>query len=235
MAGKLYPKKRDAILSAAGEAFRADGFAATTMDRIAERAGVSKRTVYNHFPSKDALFDVITEQLWTALVPPPSERGEPHRDAPVETRLERFAERRLDILLKPELVGLLRVVLGESVRAPELARAFTAPDLLARSELGLRALLLDEMTRGRLRIDHVELAGGQFWGLILNTLFWPLVIGLRGTPDADERAIVVGEAIATFLSRYRGDPRGRSAEPASRARSARPSRGRARTKLGRRS
>ena len=55
--------KHQAIIDAASYEFREAGFAATSMDRIAERAGVSKRTVYNHFASKQALFDAIAERL----------------------------------------------------------------------------------------------------------------------------------------------------------------------------
>ncbi|HEY7956478.1 MAG TPA: TetR/AcrR family transcriptional regulator C-terminal domain-containing protein, partial [Polyangia bacterium] len=40
------------------------------------------------------------------------------------------------------------------------------------------------------------------WGLALGPLFWPLVLGLRGSPDATEREIVVNETVAVFLARY---------------------------------
>lgn len=60
---RLTDRKRDAIVRAAVEEFRASGYEATSMDRIAEAAGVSKRTVYNHFPSKEALFSMILEEL----------------------------------------------------------------------------------------------------------------------------------------------------------------------------
>ena len=45
--------KRAAVIEAATEEFLSRGFSGTSMDRIAEVANVSKRTVYDHFPSKD--------------------------------------------------------------------------------------------------------------------------------------------------------------------------------------
>jgi TetR/AcrR family transcriptional regulator of autoinduction and epiphytic fitness len=195
----LSERKREAILQAAADTFRQVGFHATTMDAIAERAGVSKRTVYNHFPSKDMLFDRVTDGLWARLVPlvePPSEAG-----ASVETRLSRLARRRLDSLLDPDLIKMLRVVLSESVSAPELARAFAGyrgrKDLL-----GLYELLEEEVQRGRLQIEQLELAASLFWGTLLGAVFWPLVLGLRGPPDEIEREIVVRESVAMFLGRY---------------------------------
>lgn len=47
--------KRDEILQAATACFYERGITASGVDLIAERAGVSKRTLYNHFPSKDDL------------------------------------------------------------------------------------------------------------------------------------------------------------------------------------
>ena len=56
---RLTDRKRAAILDAAEAEFRQAGYEATSMDRIAASAGVSKRTVYNHFPSKEVLFAQI--------------------------------------------------------------------------------------------------------------------------------------------------------------------------------
>lgn len=193
-------QKRDAILAAALKAFRETGFHATSMDAIADEANVSKRTVYNHFPSKDILFDVVTDKLWMLLVP----LGEapPAADLPVEERLEKLAHRRLEVLLQPDLIALLKTVMSESISQPELQRAFAGGRELTHGHLGLRELLAEEVRRGRLRIEQLDLAGGQFWGLTLNPLFWPMLLGLRGLPDEDERVLVVSEAVATFVARY---------------------------------
>jgi TetR/AcrR family transcriptional regulator, regulator of autoinduction and epiphytic fitness len=188
------------VLSAAADTFRKEGFHDTTMDRIAERAGVSKRTVYNHFPSKDVLFDVVTSQLWAQLVP--SNEAMPPPTLRVEARLTELARVRLETLLTPELIGLFRVVLSESVRSPELGRAYIGGRGHNQDLLGLSELLRDEVKRGRLRIDQLELAAQQFWGLILGSLFWPLVLGLRGPADATERELVVRESVVMFLARY---------------------------------
>jgi len=59
------------ILGAAEELFATHGFARTTVDEIAARAGVSKGLVYDHYPSKEALLGVIWERLvaaWTEAV-----------------------------------------------------------------------------------------------------------------------------------------------------------------------
>src|SRR3546814_8603477 len=64
---RLTERKREAILQAAIAEFRSSGFEITSMDKIAATAGVSKRTVYNHFPSKEALFAEILNRLWNSI------------------------------------------------------------------------------------------------------------------------------------------------------------------------
>lgn len=69
---QLKPRKRptqarskatvEAILVAATQVFRRQGYAATTTDRIAERAGVSVGSLYQYFPNKDAILVALTEQ-----------------------------------------------------------------------------------------------------------------------------------------------------------------------------
>jgi AcrR family transcriptional regulator len=56
-----------AIVSAAGELFTARGFAATSIDDIARRAGVAKGAVYHHFDSKEQIFQRVFEQMTEAL------------------------------------------------------------------------------------------------------------------------------------------------------------------------
>jgi AcrR family transcriptional regulator len=56
-----------AIINAAGELFTAHGFAATSIDDIASRAGVAKGAVYHHFESKEQIFQRVFEQMTGAL------------------------------------------------------------------------------------------------------------------------------------------------------------------------
>ena len=53
--------KRQSILEAAAGLFLEHGFSQTSMDLVANTAGVSKQTVYSHFNNKDALFSAVIE------------------------------------------------------------------------------------------------------------------------------------------------------------------------------
>jgi len=61
-------KTHNAILEAAKGIFGERGFGATTMDDIAAGAGVAKGAVYHHFPTKEALFEAVFDQVSRDLV-----------------------------------------------------------------------------------------------------------------------------------------------------------------------
>ena len=62
------PARRLAVLRAAAEAFAHTGYAATSMDDIAQTAGITKLIVYRHFPSKETLYREVLEQVFRRQV-----------------------------------------------------------------------------------------------------------------------------------------------------------------------
>lgn len=198
----LTERKREDILRAAAEAFRHEGVRGASTDAIAERAGVSKRTLYNHFASKDALFDAVIERYWRRF----ADKFETEIDPalPLEARVIALCISRLDVLLDPELIGFFRAVLGESVRTPELVRAF-GHEVDALEMLGLESFVREEHARGRLRFDRPEgatIAAAQLWNLCINPLFWSSALLLRPKGNKSEREHTVREGAKTFLARY---------------------------------
>lgn len=113
--------KAEQILQGAIREFLAHGFAATSMDRVAKAAGVSKATLYNHFGDKESLFSSLTEYL-----------GEKRifylaidRPADPANFLRNWATAVLNQMLSdPELQCFVRLIIGESGRFPELAKTF---------------------------------------------------------------------------------------------------------------
>ena len=118
---RLTDRKREAIVRAAVEEFRASGYEATSMDRIAEVAGVSKRTVYNHFPSKEALFSMILEELWERSV---ASDTLPYRpDQTLQAQLLQLVGQKLELLSDANFIDLARVAMAEIIHSPERAQA----------------------------------------------------------------------------------------------------------------
>lgn len=189
--------KHDTILEAATAAFRDEGYETTSMDRIAELAGVSKRTVYNHFGSKEALFHAVIDDLIARGKALEQIEWNPERS--LEDQLADFARAKTRIAEDPAWSGLLRVVLGVVIRNPELAKETTLR--AADGEDALVRWLEAARAAGRLKVDSPILAANVFWAMVTGALFWPMVFGMPIT--ATEKTAITDEMIATFLSRYR--------------------------------
>lgn len=117
-------RSRRKILQAAQAVFLRHGFSGTSMDSLAEVAGVSKQTVYAHFGSKETLFIEMVESATGGAADELKTRVEdPVPDQPLEVFLLAFATEQLSIVLTPELMRLRRLVIGEADRFPELGRA----------------------------------------------------------------------------------------------------------------
>jgi len=189
--------KRDSILEAAIRAFRDVGYECTSMDRIAELAGASKRTVYNHFGSKEALFEAVVARLFEAAAALKNVEWNP--DRPLEDQLADFARAKTMIAEDDASRCLARVVLGVFVRQPELIN-----EVLVRSTENENALVVwleKADATGRLSVPNPELAANMFWAMASGALFWPQL--LKGPLEPGERELVMREVVQTFLARYR--------------------------------
>lgn len=187
-------RKRAEIVAAAADVFREAGYENASMDRISERAGASKRTVYNHFGSKEGLFEAVVDAGWAQMQAEVTVRWDPAQ--PIEAQLTRFAESKARLAANSEHLGLLRVVLGAFIQHPELAKRSAIH--AAAGESALVRWLIAADAAGALAVQDPVVAAEQFWALVKGAVFWPRIFGL-GEPGDD----AIDEAITTFLARYR--------------------------------
>ncbi|WP_431825774.1 TetR/AcrR family transcriptional regulator [Burkholderia sp. F1] len=195
---RLTDRKRAAIISAAIEEFLAAGYDATSMDRIAARADVSKRTVYNHFPSKDALFAAILHQLWDA-----SQTGSLPAycgDAPLRGQLLELLARKLRLLNNASFIALARVAIAAAIHSPERARDMV--ERFGEREEDVTVWIRAAAAAGRLMAPDPVFASFQLLGAIKAFAFWPQVT--MGQPPLDEAAQkrVAESAADMFLAYY---------------------------------
>ncbi len=168
------------------------------MDRIAAAAGVSKRTVYNHFPSKDELFGLMLEDLWNRSIA--NDGVAYHADQPLAAQLRQLLMRKLELLGDPNFIDLARVAMAEIIHTPERAQAIVCR--MGAKEGGEVAWIRAAIADGRLADVDPEFAGHQLQGLVKSFAFWPQVtLGLPPLQPA-ERERVVDSAVAMFLGCY---------------------------------
>jgi AcrR family transcriptional regulator len=115
--------KREKIVKAALETFLQYGYKGTSMNRVADRAGVIKQTIYSHFNDKEGLFKAIIESL--TLEHFKAQFGEKiTSQEPPKVVLRRVAEMFANRQRDKSYIALMRTIVGESSRFPELARLY---------------------------------------------------------------------------------------------------------------
>lgn len=155
--------------------FLANGYAATSMDRVAATAGVSKATVYSHFQDKAGLFAAIVQQLaedkFRTVFDPRNEdafQGEPR------TVLSDLARKVLqDAASDSQFCEFMRLIIGESGRFPELAKPYIQ---------NVAKPLLDGLTRylssrTELALSDSEATARTFAGTLIYFVILQRVLG----------------------------------------------------------
>ena len=189
-------KKRLDVIACARTLFLSNGYQATSMDRIAQEAGVSKRTVYKHFADKSTLFGAVVDGLYHDILA--SADPVPADDVPIGAALDRFARQLLQSARRPSVVALLRLVIAEGRHEPSLAERFYAHGK-KRTLDRLAGLIRDRTEAGELAVDDPRLAALQFLGSLKEITFWPMVLNTPPLYGDDE---AIGRAVELFLSRY---------------------------------
>ena len=190
-------RKRCAILEAAAEEFQANGFEGTSMDRVAERAGVSKRTIYNHFENKEALFEAITDEMIDEIVAISAIRYDPARG--LEDQLMEIGRRKIDLMMCPSFMKFARVTIAEHLRTPDMAN--DAYCRIHESKDGFRKWIAAGVADGRLVCDDSQVAAEQFESMLSGAAFWPRIFN-RPDPSSVKLKKVLSSAVAFFLKYY---------------------------------
>lgn len=115
-------RRNQALITAATEIFLQYGFEGATLDMIIERAGGSRSTLYKNFGDKEGLFAAVIAAMIDDIFVEPNEKT-PLLDT-IESILSFYGSRFLLNVLKPQSIGLYRLILGEYNRFPEISQAF---------------------------------------------------------------------------------------------------------------
>jgi TetR/AcrR family transcriptional repressor of mexJK operon len=198
--------KLEAIMDAAYALFLERGITATTMDAVAERASVSKMTVYANFRDKPALLSAVFDRKIKLMHVFDLAVG-PDLNSSIE-RLVELGELVASIASQPEVVRMVRLMMECADEHPRLAAAFYSAGrgkLLKQIEAFLKALT----RRGFLSIKHPELAAEQLVVSWIGSL-GRQSLGLAGPPSADAIAKRVRYGVDTLVRAWSARPLSKS-------------------------
>jgi AcrR family transcriptional regulator len=185
----------DHILDVATVLFLGDGFGATSVEAVARRAGISKRTFYHRFSGKEMLFEAVVRRMIERWTPPFD--GAVLQAPSLAAALRHSAEHILKVALTPEALALHRMVIAEARRFPELARILHELGAAAGIERIAREFER-RIAAGEMRRLDARLAAEQF---ILMVVTGPQrrALGLGVPLDAPELARWIADSVALFL------------------------------------
>lgn len=189
-------QKRQAVINAALAEFKDKGFVGASMDAIADRAQVSKRTVYNHFASKELLFHEVTSSFWVRSKQAASLQFDASRT--IEDQLLQIARAVWTVYQSEELIEQARIVLAELIRQPELVEQALVQ--VNNQECGLLPFLQQAVSAGALQIPDIKIAETQFWGLMKSFAFWPAVFRFHDFSALAEQ--VMQSNVQMFVRQY---------------------------------
>ena len=179
----LSEKKREDILDAARRAFLAHGVQGTSMDKLAEMAEVSKRTVYNHFANKEDLVLHLLSELWSRTMIDVDVSYS--SDRPLKDQLLQLVEAEIELVSGTEFLGLSRAAAGYYMYQPEKLQDAMAE--FPSDPTALHRWLAAAMDDGRLRRADVDLAFDQLHSLVKGACYWPQLLGFKSAITAREK------------------------------------------------
>ncbi|WJG09989.1 TetR/AcrR family transcriptional regulator [Aliiglaciecola sp. LCG003] len=194
-------EKRESILLAASELFLSQGFSSTSMDLVANRAGVSKQTVYSHFSNKDALFVAVIgfkcrqyqldEEYMAAA-----------DDDPRQFMI-RFGNQTMSLLQDEQAIAMHRVVIGELTNNPHVAELFYA----AGPQHGLQLLSQFMQSNASLRLSEQQAHywSTAFFNLLKGDFHFRSLLGLPYSMSNEQQLAEVTRATDLILNMIKTD------------------------------
>ncbi|EAQ23872.1 transcriptional regulator, TetR family protein [Roseovarius sp. 217] len=184
------------VLRGAREVFLKCGFEGASVDAIAEKAKVSKATLYAHFPSKDRLFlsvlqaecDRLSEEICRPLSNAGDARGV----------LEELSRRMIGLVMDDDYIRLLRVCIGAVSVLPEAGEIYMDAGP-TRAIKHVAQILRDLHETRSLSVENIQNAASQFIHLSISGVIMPRLLAVDQPVDAPEHS---KRAVDAFLGVY---------------------------------
>jgi TetR/AcrR family transcriptional regulator of autoinduction and epiphytic fitness len=190
--------KREAIVEAAMYAFKEFGVQATSMDKLAEIAHVSKRTVYNHFATKEILVMHLVSDLWQKSLAQIDISY--NANETLDGQLFQLIMAEVELVTQQDYIDLSRVAMGYLFYSPEVLQKEI--EKITCQETAMQRWLKAAVADKKLIIKDIDFAYTQLHNLVKGSCFWPLLFKIQPPLTATEKQHIVTETIEMFLLRY---------------------------------
>jgi AcrR family transcriptional regulator len=186
-------ERRGQLLGVAREMFLQKGYRATTMDDIAQCAGMSKKTVYQIFSAKAELFDALVTEWFAPFTIPVRTDGRVPREVLIDVlcRLVNFA-------LSERQIAMTRLLIAETSHSEDIATALERQGI-GRGKGALEQWLAEEAALGTFRIDDPADAANVLFFAAAGDFLLGLLLRIRDRPTIEEVAARVERSVGMFF------------------------------------
>lgn len=190
--------KREAIIMAATQAFQEYGVKGTSMDKLAELANVSKRTVYNHFATKEDLVMHLIAQQFENAKQSVTMQYDSSRD--VADQLCDLILQDIEFTVTEEHLDVARVAIGHFFYEPDKLKDEVAQ--LKAQETAIHRWLRAAQADNKLKFDDINLVVEQIDSLVKGRCFWPQLFKIEEALSSSQKQSVAQSTAQLILSQY---------------------------------
>ena len=192
------------ILAAAGQLMMERGYSGSTMDDIAAAAQVSKITLYRRFPDKRSLLKSVVETKCRTFLP--HNTFALPQGSPPDKVLEHIGVQLLSLISDPEAVNLVRMLVTEGPKMPEVVDDFFASG--PRPVKAKMAEMLESFRKqGYLSFDSAEEAREMFYGLVVGRYIHDILVQPGFKLSSQQIKQHVRKAVEVFMRGYQVNQR----------------------------
>ena len=189
-------QRKAKILSAATKLFLSQGYGETSIDAIVEKSGGSKATLYSYYPTKADLFRAVVDSIVTTQEGPELASFNNVRDTLVD-----FAEHRLGIVFSSKHRALMRLIIAERERFPDIARMYYEQGPL-HSHMVLRDYFEVLIDKGLLDIRSADEACEFFRGMLMHQRYIEQLYLDASPLSTEEIRVKARHVVERFLEAY---------------------------------
>jgi len=187
---------RQIIYEAARHEFAGNGYAATCMEAVARRAGVSTKTLYRLIPNKAALFEGMVSDRLNRFISEVNLRAADHTD--IERALGAALIACAELGLDQEVIGLQRMLLQEAGKFSDVAGMYYT-NAIQRTAVALADWLRVQQKRGLIALDDVDDAAGMLLGMVASAPRRAALFGGVALPSRSQIEARARTCAALFL------------------------------------
>lgn len=195
----------DRIVAAALAVFGEHGYADTSVADIARRAEVPLPTVLQYFPSKDEIFREVVRMTLIGSLSARDDAAVPAEEPSAADAVRALARQYWTTMEQPELAAIVRLVIGELPRFPELA-VFHATEALERFVRTLERIIERGVARGELRPVDKRAAARTILATLAAHALWFAYPTIYGGIIGNDREHTVETTIETLVQSLRPVP-----------------------------